>query len=500
MIPTDAALAAVKMLGEQLDLAEGELHRLDKYYDGKQALNYLAPEIAAQVGRRLSSLVINWPRTIADSVQRRTYVEGFRVGNDGAVDAELARLWQENDLDETSQLAQLDALIHGRAFLMVWGSEVDPLTPRITIESAHQVAVSRTPGSREIRAAVKRWTDGDDDYASLYLRDEILRFVKPSVRAGVVSKWALQDRLDNPLGAVPVVPLINRPRLLKLDGESELTDVIPLADAVNKLATDMIVASEFHAMPRRWATGIQIPTGPDRERLQADAADYWDNATKGKTWLAGEGVSFGQFSEANLGNFVEAIQLLTAQIAAVAGLPPHFLGINTDNPASADAIRAAEATLVERAQEKHRTWSGAYEQAMRLAVAARDGVPVASLDSDLRRMETVWRDPATPTPAQSMDAAVKGVQAGIYDEAAAQEVVGLSPQQREAIADRRVNLTGGPVEGDEPAWQKVGLPALVAAGIVSPAWAAAQVGAPTDGLSTSPVINAADAVAADAAQ
>lgn len=448
MIETADALATVKLLGEQLDASDGELNKLDRYYDGKQPLNYLAPEIAAQVGRRLSSLVINWPRTIVDSVQRRTYVEGFRVGDDGAVDAELARLWQENDLDETSQLAQLDALIHGRAFLMVWGSDVDPLTPRITVESAHQVTVSRTPGSREIRAALKRWTDGDDDYASLYLRDEILRFVKPSVRAGVVSKWSLQDRFDNPLGAVPVVPLVNRPRLLKLDGESELTDVIPLADAVNKLATDMIVASEFHAMPRRWATGIQIPTGPNREKIQADAAEYWDNATKGKTWLAGEGVEFGQFSEANLDNFVAAIQLLTAQIAAVAGLPPHFLGINTDNPASADAIRAAEATLVERAQEKHRTWAGAYEEAMRLAVAARDGVPVADLDSDLRRMETVWRDPATPTPAQSMDAAVKGVQAGIYDEVTAQEVVGLTPQQRDAIADRRHTATATAANAD----------------------------------------------------
>lgn len=448
MITTDDALSVVKSLCEQLDLAEGELHRLDRYYDGKQPLNYLAPEISAQVGRRLSSLVINWPRTIADSVQRRTYVEGFRVGNDGLVDAELARLWQENDLDETSQLAQLDALIHGRAFLMVWGSDTDPLTPRVTIESAHQVAVSRSPGSREVRAAVKRWTDGETDFASLYLRDEILRFSKPSPTLGVIEKWALRDRLENPLYAVPVVPLINRPRLLKLNGESELTDVIPLADAVNKLATDMIVASEFHAMPRRWATGIQIPTGPDRERLQADARDYWDNATKGKTWLAGEGVEFGQFSEANLGNFVAAIQLLTAQIAAVAGLPPHFLGINTDNPASADAIRAAEATLVERAQEKHRTWAGAYEQAMRLAVAARDGVPLDRLDSDLRRMETVWRDPATPTPAQSMDAAVKGVQAGIYDEAAAQEAVGLSPQQRDAIADRRQTATATAATAD----------------------------------------------------
>lgn len=35
-------------------------------------------------------------------------------------------------------------------------------------------------------------------------------------------------------------------------------------------------------------------------------------------------------------------------------------------------------------------------------------------------------------------------------------------------------------------WQEVGLPALITSGIVSPAWAAEQVGAPTDGLSTEP--------------
>lgn len=425
----------------RLDMAEPALKHLDMYYDGKQPLNFLAPEIRAQVGRRLSNLVINWPRVIADSVQRRTYVEGFRVGDSGAVDSELARLWQENDLDEASQLAQLDALVHGSAFLMVWGNDRDPLTPRITVESAHQVAVVRRAGSREIASAVKRWIDGDRIFATLYLPDEVISYSMPVPKAGVIGRWDVDGVLDNPLGAVPVVPLVNRPRLLKLDGESELTDVIPLADAVNKLATDMLVTSEFHAAPRRYATGIQVPVGPDKERLEAEVSAYWDKATKGKTWLAGEGVQFGQFAEASLDNFVSAIQLLTAQIAAVAGLPPHFLGINTENPASADAIRAAEATLVERAQDKHRTWAGSYEQAMRLAVAARDGVPVTSVPSELRRMETVWRDPGTPTPAQSMDAALKGVQGGFLDEVAAQELIGLSPQQRDAIADRRQTAT-----------------------------------------------------------
>jgi hypothetical protein len=449
LVTPEQRLATLATLCDRLDRVQPELDVLDRYYDGRQPLNYLAPEIRAQVGARLSSMVVNWPRVIVDSVQRRTYVEGFRVGDGGNIDSELARLWQENDLDEMSQLAQLDALVHARSYLLVWGNETDPLTPRITVESAHQMTVARRAGSRDIAAAVKRWTDGARIYATLYTPDEVVRYSKPAAEAGVVAAWEIDQDLENPLGAVPVVPLVNRPRLLRLDGQSELTDVIPLADAVNKLATDMLVASEFAAMPQRVATGIQIPVDPaNRERLKAEARKEWDAATKGRTWLAGPGVEIEQLPAADLDNFVNAISMLTAQIAAVSGLPPHFLGINTDNPASADAIRAAEATLVERAQEKHRAWGGSYEQALRLAVAAREGIRLDRVPSELRRMETVWRDPATPTPAQSMDAAVKGVQAGIYDEATAQEVVGLSPQQRDAIADRRRSAAGAAATAD----------------------------------------------------
>lgn len=54
---------------------------------------------------------------------------------------------------------------------------------------------------------------------------------------------------------------------------------------------------------------------------------------------------------------------------------------------------------------------------------------------------------------------------------------------------RQLNVTPIDLTGDtqaDPVWQKVGLPALVDAGIVSEAWAAEQVGAPTAGLNTVP--------------
>jgi len=433
-------------LSQRMASYQAELAVCDDYYRGQQPLQFLAPEVRQQVGNRLTSLVINWPRVIVDSVQRRTYVEGFRLGVGGQADDELWRIWQANDLDEWSQLAHVDALVHGRAFLTVWGNDEDPQTPRIAAESAHQMVVSYKAGTRQVDAALKRWRDDGVEYATLYLPDQIVRYAADAPKAGADSRnlpWQFDQSLPNPLGAVPVVPLVNRPRLRDLNGESELTDVIPLADAVNKLATDMMVASEFHATKRRYATGIQIPTssgsedGAERRRLQAEAAAYWDNATKGKTWLAGEGVNFGQFDEASLDNFANAIRLLTSQIAAIGGLPPDDLGLNTTNPASAEARRAAETTLNNRAHEKMRAWGGSYERAMRLALAVQRGIAVADLPTDLRGMETIWRDPETPTVAQTADAAVKLFVAGIIDAEQAQEDIGLTPVQRESIAKRR---------------------------------------------------------------
>ncbi len=437
----DSRLRQVRGLLKKLHDDEKELARVDRYYTGDQPLEFLAPEIRAQVGDRLTSLAVNWPRTIVDSVHRRLHVEGFRVGPDGAAADDLWDIWKANDLTEWSGLLHLDALVHGRGFLSVWANPEVPDYPLIAVESAHQVAVDYLPGDpqRRLRSAVKLWQDGDERFATLYLPDRLVKYRAPANSTlSPVPRWRRYDELPNPLGVVPIVPVVNRSRVLNLNGESELSDVIPLADAVNKLATDMMVASEFSAMPRRWATGLEIPSDPgDRDRFRAEVQFYWDALEKHRTRVGGPGVTLGQDAEASLTNFTQAIQMLTAQIAAIAGLPPHYLGINTANPASADAIRSAESTLVERAREKHHAWSSAYVRAMRLAVAVRDGRRYADVAVDLRDLETIWREPGTRTVAQEMDAAVKAVQAGIYDTVKGQEAVGMTPGEREAMAERQ---------------------------------------------------------------
>lgn len=433
----DEALVIVRRLHAKLVSQLPALVKADRYYTGTQPLAFLAPEVRIQCGNRLTSLVVNWPRVIADSVSRRTATDGFRLGRGGEADEDLRGIWERNDLGEWSKMAYTDSLVHGRSYLSVGPNDEDPSTPKVMVESAHQIAAEYSPGTRRLRRVLKVWVDGDISYATLYEPTETWRFWATTKQVQIGTAWQLRDVPDpQPLGVVPFAPLVNRPRVLNLDGESELTDVMPLADAINKMATDLMVSAEYHAMPRRWATGIQIPGGPERERLQAEVKQYWEDATKDKTWLAGQGVNFGQFSEATLDNFIGGIKLLTSQVAAIGGLPPDDLGLNTTNPASAEARRAAETTLIGRAQEKHGFWGGGQERAMQMATALQYDVAFSELPPEYRQMETIWRDPSTPNVAQSMDAAVKGVQVGLYDIEQGQESIGLTPTQRDAIAQR----------------------------------------------------------------
>lgn len=435
---SDPVLDRIAGLSAQLERENVRYDNVDRYYTGDQPLAFLAPEIEAQVGGRIAPLIINWPEVIVDSVARRLHLEGFRLGQGGEADDELWRLWTANDMDEEMPLGIVDGLVHGVSFLSVWGNDEDPLTPRIGFESAHQVTVEYEPGGRAVRSALKRWTDGDREYATLYLADRVLRY-SAVAGTGLLPQWQLRPDgvLPNPLGVVPIVPMVNKGRTLNRGGRSELASVAPIADGIVKLASDMMVTAEFYVTPRRYVTGMQPPDDPaQRERYAAEMRVYWEEARKSKMLVAGDGAAFGQFPEATLDGFVASINLLTAALAAIGGLPPDDLGLNTTNPASAEARRAAETTLILRANEKQTAFGKAAVRALQLAVCARDGIPLRALPQDFKRMQAAWREAATPALAQSMDAATKGLTAGLVDVEAGQALIGLSPVERAAIKAR----------------------------------------------------------------
>jgi Phage portal protein, SPP1 Gp6-like len=378
------------------------LRSLNDEYELRSAKAYMHPDIWREIGDRLQQVVIAWPQLVVDAVEERLDVEGFRLPDQGKADDDLWRVWQANNLDEMAQLGRVDALVMKRSYLCVGTNEDDAETPLITAESPLETYADLDPRNGRVRAALRRWVDAEAQqggsgtrYATLYLPDRTV--------------WFVNDQPDpdmpedvHQLGVVPVVPLVNRARLADQQGRSELSPILPLAQAANKIATDMMVAAEFVALPVRGIFGIGPEDLEDAKGNKLTAMQMLLNRLLTVPDDDGTARQF-EFSSANLNNFHETINQLARLVASIAGLPPHYVGLTTENPPSADAIRSAEMRLVKRAERKQVPFGGAYEQVMRLVKRLQEG----KFDPRYARLETIWRDPSTPTRAQSADAAVK---------------------------------------------------------------------------------------------
>lgn len=234
------------------------------------------------------------------------------------------------------------------------------------------------------------------------------------------------------------MPLVNRLRPLSPNGETELNDIIGLTDAVSKVATDLLVTSEYAAAPRRWITGMDL-NQERADRVAAQVQCKWTDAPALKLSIAGDpATTFGQFPEATLEDFVAAIDTRTQQASAISGLPPAYFGSHGSEVASVDGMRSAEAALVSWARRRQRSFGGSCEDVMRLAVLVRDGVQRPGMDS----LETIWADPETRTVAQAADAAVKKLAVGVSREQALEDL-GYSPVQMQ-------RMTGTPMPAAAP--------------------------------------------------
>lgn len=420
----------IKTLSEKLDTTVPKLRELDAYWSGQQPAAFLSTESREALGDRLRRVSVNFPRLAVTALAERLDLTGFRIGGvDAEPDADLWNVWRRCGMEEASAQAHVDALAYGRSFVIVWADSAG--APVVTVESPLQVAVTRDPASREVTAALKRWIDGSTARAVLYERDAITVLVHPGTivdpAAMPSTGWTATETIPNPLGVVPVVPVVNRGRLLDVDGVSEMADILDLADALNKINSDMLVTSEFYARPRRWATGLEViedENGNPVKPFSAALDDVWQSEAAD--------TKFGQFDAARLDGYADAAALITQQIGALTGLPPHYLGLHGDQPASADAIRSAEASLVARAYALHRTFGTAWASVARLMLAVRDGVDPRTLD-----VEPMWANPETRTPAQAADAAAKLVGVGVPLSVVLADTLGMSPEQVERVRAAR---------------------------------------------------------------
>ena len=124
--------------------------------------------------------------------------------------------------------------------------------------------------------------------------------------------------------------------------------------------------------------------------------------------------------------------MIVQQMQALSGLPDHYVGISSSQPPSADALRAAEASLTARAEQRQQIFGRAWEQVARLVVAVREGIDPTTVD-----VRVSWADPATRSLAQEADSVVKLHQVGLLPASFALKRLGYSESEIEEIRAAR---------------------------------------------------------------
>lgn len=393
------------------------------YYEGKQRLKDLNISIPPQL--RLLDTVVGWAGTAVDVLEERLDLEGF-IGGDNYG---LGDVFRQNELDLEASMGHKDALIYGTGFVFVGKGMAGEADPLITIESPKHATAMYDLRTRRISAALlaQRSDRGAVIGGSLYLPNETIYFAVENSQI-----FELGRDVHN-LGLVPVSALVNNPRSGDPDGRSEITRAVrSYVDSAMRTMVGAEVAREFYSAPQRYVLGADPEVFTDADGNPLDA---W-KAIQGRLLALpnnedGGTPQVGQFNANSPAPFFDQVRQLAQLFAAETAIPASYLGFQTDNPSSADAIRQGEARLVKRAERRQRQFGRTWAEVARLALLVRDG----ELPADASNIRPVWRDAATPTRAAAADEVVKLIGAGIFapDSEVVLNRIGLSDSDKQQL-------------------------------------------------------------------
>lgn len=444
----------VDSLDAELMRRKPEVTRNNDYYRGRQRLAFASDQFRKYHADRYRGFADNWVQVVSDSPVERLTVNGIQpYGADAVADDDMWRVWQSNGLDADSQLGFLGSVNAGRSFVLVWGNPSDEATPVVTFEDASMCVVAYAPGSRRERVAgLKKWVDGSSEYATLYLSGEVWKFERAlyDVDAKSAEMRQVDDELrrwtpravgtepnpqPNPMGAVPLIELPNRPMLVA-DPISDVSGVTAMQDAVNLMWAMLFTASDYASFPQRIVTGAEIPEIPvldasgtvvgsrpvDLERFAVDRVMFFE----------GDNVRTSEWTAANLNAYTDVIEVAVGHIAAQTRTPQHYL-IGKMANLSGDALLAAETGLVKRVEEKQIWFGQALREMFRLiALAQGDSAKASSLSAGT----VLWANAESRSDAQLADALLKLKTIGFpFEKLAA--LYGLKPAEIAALMEMR---------------------------------------------------------------
>lgn len=165
-----------------------------------------------------------------------------------------------------------------------------------------------------------------------------------------------------------LVPVIFRPDAIRPFGHSRISRAcMSITGSALRTIKRSEISAEFYSYPQKYIVGLSD---------DSDLADKWQATIA--TLLAitkdeeGERPMVGQFTQQSMQPHVDQLRMFASLFAGETGLTLDDLGFATENPSSADAIKAAHENLRLTARKAQRTFGTSFLNAGYLAACVRD--------------------------------------------------------------------------------------------------------------------------------
>ena len=193
------------------------------------------------------------------------------------------------------------------------------------------------------------------------------------------SSYSTENAAPYPL----LVPIIYRPDAVSPFGHSRINlACMKIMQGALRTLKRSEISAEFYSFPQKYVLGLSA---------DAEPMDSWKatistmlNFTKDEE---GEKPSIGQFTQQSMSPYTEQLRTFAALFAGESGLTLNDLGFATDNPSSAETIKASHENLRLAARKAQRTFGSGFLNVGYLAACVRDDFPYLRNQLYLTRAE-----------------------------------------------------------------------------------------------------------------
>lgn len=382
-----------------------------RYYEMKNLIRYFKTIIPTDF--MYMAETFGWCTKAVDSLADRLSFREFRDDN-----FDLTSIFQMNNADVLYDSAMLSALIGSCSFIYI--TEDGGGYPRLQV-------IDGGSATGEIDPITGMLKEG---YAVLGRDKEDNPTLEAYFVAGRTDYYngSKLIRTDHNSAPYPLlVPIIHRPDARRPFGRSRISrSCMSLMQGALRTLLRAEVSAEFYSFPQKYVSGLS-QEAEEMDKWQATISSFlrFDKDDDG------DKPTLGQFTQQSMSPYTEQLRTFASLFAGETGLTLDDLGFVTDNPSSAEAIKASHENLRLAARKAQKTFGSGFLNVGYLAACVRDDYPYKREQLYLTR--PIWDPVFEPDAAMLASIGdgvgkINGAVPGYIGKNAMQDLTGIRPE------------------------------------------------------------------------